>query len=152
MPLHKDLSAFIESLNSAGVEYLVAGAFVGAWHGFTRNTTDIDILVRPEVGYADAVLSALHAFGFGSLDITRDDLCQPGMVVQLGVQPNRIDLITSIDGVDFADAWASRVSGTIDGIRVEFIGRDALIRNKESTGRPKDLGDAHELRKRNPNR
>jgi hypothetical protein len=118
MPIHKDLREFIESLNSNGVDYLIVGAYAVAWHGYPRFTADIDILVRPVPGNADAVLAALRAFGFGSLDITREDLSQGDQVIQLGAKPNRIDLITSI--------------------------------YKESTGRPKDLGDAAELRKRHP--
>lgn len=152
MALHKDLREFIELLNSAGVEYLIVGAFAVAWHGYPRFTADIDFLVRPSLDNADAVLAALRTFGFGGLDITREELCKPDQVVQLGAKPNRIDLITSISGVEFEDAWTHRVSGEIDGITVNFIGREELIRNKESTGRPKDLGDADELRKRNPKR
>lgn len=152
MPLHKDLREFIESFNSAGVEYLIVGAFAVAWHGYPRFTADIDFLVRPSLANADAVLAALRAFGFGSLDITREDLCKPDQIVQLGEKPNRIDLITSISGVEFEEAWAHRVSGELDGIAVNFIGREELIRNKESTGRPKDLGDADELRRRAPKR
>jgi len=90
------------------------------------------------------------AFGFSSLGITIEDLCKPSQVVQLGVKPSRIDLITSISGVEFEWAWANRAPGQIDGIPVQFIGREDLIRNKESSGRLKDLGDADELRKRDP--
>lgn len=150
MPIHKDLREFIESLNSARVEYLIVGAFAVAWHGYPRFTADIDFLIRPTSENADAVLSALREFGFGSLKLTREDLSRPDQIVQLGAKPNRIDLITSISGVEFEDAWVHRVSGELDGIEVSFIGREELIRNKESTGRPKDLGDADELRKRNP--
>lgn len=150
MPLHSDLREFIESLNSAGVEYVIVGGVAVAWHGYPRFTGDIDFFVRPSADNADAVLAALRAYGFGSLDITREDLTKPNQVVQLGTPPNRIDLITSIAGVEFEVAWTHRVSGEIDGIAVNLIGREELIRNKESTGRPRDLGDADELRKRNP--
>lgn len=150
MPIHKDLREFIESLNSNGVEYLVVGAFAVAWHGHPRFTSDIDFFLRATIENADATLAALRAFGFGSLDISRQDLTKPDQVVQLGAKPNRIDLLTSISGVDFEEAWAGRCPGNIDGIPVQFIGRVELLRNKESTGRPKDLGDADELRKRDP--
>ncbi len=150
MPLHKGLREFIESLNSAKVEYLIVGAFAIAWHGYPRFTADIDFLLRATPQNADAVLAALRSFGFSSLGLTREDLTQPDQIVQLGAKPNRIDLLTSLSGIDFDSAWASRVLGEIDGTPVPFIGREALIQNKESTGRPKDLGDAHELRKRGP--
>jgi predicted nucleotidyltransferase len=150
MPLHKDLREFIGLLNSAGVEYLIVGGVAVAWHGYPRFTGDIDFLIRPSTGNADAVLSALRAFGFGSPGVTREDLTTPDRIVQLGTPPNRIDLITSIAGVEFEVAWAHRVAGQIDGLAVHLIGLEELIRNKESTGRPRDLGDADELRKRNP--
>ncbi len=148
MRLNKDLREFIELLNSNGVDYLVVGAFAVAWHGYARFTADMDFLVRPSAANAGAVLATLREFGFGSLDITAEDISRPEQVVQLGVKPNRIDLITSIAGVDFDRAWSGRVKGLIDGLPVSFPGIDDLIRNKESTGRAKDLGDAAELRKR----
>jgi len=152
MPLSKDLREFVESLNSNGVEYLIVGAFAVAWYGHPRFTADIDFFVRPEPQNALAILSALKDFGFGGLGISAADLTKPDQIVQFGVKPNRIDMITSISGVEFEEAWSHRTPGEIDGIPVQFIGRDELIRNKESTGRPKDLGDAHELRRRHPNR
>jgi len=152
MQLNKDLREFIELLNSNKVEYLIVGAFAVAWHGRPRFTADIDFLLRPSQENATAVLAAIKAFGFEDLDITIEDLSKPHQVVQLGVKPNRIDLITSISGVEFEPAWASRAPGQIDGIPVQFIGREDLIRNKESSGRPKDLGDAYELRKRDTDR
>jgi hypothetical protein len=148
MPLSKDLREFIELLNSNGVEYLVVGGFAVAHHGFSRYTADLDFLVRASDGNSHRVVAALADFGFGSLGIQAEDFQSPGKVVQLGVPPNRIDIITSISGVSFDEAWVSRTSGMLEGLATQFIGREALIRNKESTGRAKDLGDADELRKR----
>jgi hypothetical protein len=148
MPLSKDLREFVELLNSNGVEYLVVGGFAVSYHGFARYTGDIDFLVRPSEENSQRVLAALAQFGFGSAGIQAEDIRSPDKVVQLGVPPNRIDIITSISGVSFDDAWESRTAGCLDGVATQFIGREALIRNKESTGRAKDLGDAEELRKR----
>lgn len=148
MRLHKDLREFIELLNSASVEYLVVGGFAVAWHGYPRFTADIDFLIRPSRENADRVVAGLRAFGFGGLGITWEDLSKPDQIIQLGAKPNRIDLITSISGVEFEEAWRNRIAGEIDGIAISFIGREDLIRNKESTGRSKDLGDVDELRKR----
>ena len=148
MPLSKDLREFVELLNSNGVEYLVVGGFAVSYHGFARYTGDIDFLVRPSEENSQRVLAALAQFGFGSAGIQAEDIRSPDKVVQLGVPPNRIDIITSISGVNFDDAWESRTAGCLDGVATQFIGREALIRNKESTGRAKDLGDAEELRKR----
>ncbi|MGA3028400.1 MAG: hypothetical protein ABSF98_26945 [Bryobacteraceae bacterium] len=148
MPLNKDLREFLGLLNSNGVEYLVVGAFAVAYHGFPRYTADLDLLVRPTAENADRVLRALSEFGFGRLGIQAADLRTPGVVVQLGVQPNRIDLLTTISGVSFEEAWATACEAELEGIPTRFIGRSALLRNKQQTGRAKDLGDAEELRKR----
>ena len=148
MRIGKDLREFIELLNAKGVEYVVVGGFAVAWHGHPRFTADIDFLVRPNPANAELLVETLRDFGFASLRIAPQDLCQPDQILQLGVKPNRIDVITSIAGVSFEEAWASRVSGTIDSIPVFFIGRDELIRNKELAGRPQDVADAQALRKR----
>ncbi len=141
---------FVESLNSNKVDYLVVGAFAVAWYGYPRFTADLDILIRPESTNAIRVLEALRQFGFGALDIGIEDLIAAGQIIQLGVKPNRIDILTSVSGISFEEAWNDRTEGFLDGIPATFIGRTALIRNKESTGRAKDLGDAEELRKRQP--
>jgi hypothetical protein len=148
MRISKDLREFIELLNASRVEYVVVGGFAVAWHGHPRFTADIDFLVRPNLANAELVVKTLHDFGFASLRIVPEDLCQPDQILQLGVKPNRIDIITSIAGVSFEEAWANRVAGSIDSIPVFFIGRDDLIRNKQLAGRPQDVADADALRKR----
>jgi glycine cleavage system aminomethyltransferase T len=148
MPLNKDWREFLELLNSNEVEYLVIGAFAVAFHGFPRYTADLDLLIRPTEENANRVLRALSEFGFGKMGIQAADLRSPGMVVQLGVKPNRIDLLTTISAVSFEEAWATRNEAELEGVATHFIGRAALLRNKERTGRAKDLGDAEELRKR----
>jgi hypothetical protein len=147
MPLTKDFREFIELLNSNGVEYLVVGAFALAHHGYPRYTGDIDILVRPTPENADRMIQTLNHFGFSGLGLTSQDFSNPDNIVQLGVAPNRIDLVTAISGMTFEEAWASRSEGDLDGLIVPFIGREALIKNKKSTGRAKDLGDIDELQK-----
>jgi hypothetical protein len=91
------------------------------------------------------VLRALDVFGFGALGITATDLTEPEQVVQLGRPPNRIDILTSISGVDFDSAWASRAPADLDGHAVNFIGADELLKNKQASARPKDLADAAKL-------
>jgi hypothetical protein len=148
MQLHNDLREFVELLNSNEVDYVVVGAHAVAYHGYPRYTGDLDLLIRPSADNAARVLQSLSQFGFGKLPLGADDLQTEGKVVQLGLPPNRIDLITSISGVSFDEVWSARESGDLAGVPTAFIGRDALLRNKESTGRAKDLGDAEELRKR----
>ena len=135
MPLSRDLREFIECLNSNKVEYLVVGALAVSWHGFPRYSADIDFLTRPSQANATRVLRALSQFGFGSLNLSASDLTLPGRVVQLGYEPNRIDLLTSITGVSFDDAWDDRVPGDLDGIPVHFIGRSSLLRNRRHRSR-----------------
>jgi len=148
MPLNSDLREFVELLNSNKVEYVVVGAFAVAWHGYPRYTADLDIFIRAESLNAERVKAVLEQFGFSALDISLEDLSAPGKIIQLGVAPNRIDILTSISGVSFEEVWKTRARGQLDGMPVYFIGRESLLRNKETTGRAKDLGDAEELRKR----
>jgi len=147
MPLSKDLREFIECLNSNKVEYLIVGALAVSWHGFPRYSGDIDFLVRPTKENAQMVLGAIAQFGLGSLAISAADLTSPGTVIQLGREPNRIDLLTSVTGVTFDEAWEGRCPGELDGVAVSFIGRADLLRNKEATGRSKDLIFVAELMK-----
>ena len=149
MPLSRDLREFIECLNSNEVEYLVVGALAVSWHGFPRYSADVDFLIRPSQANAVRVPRALYQFGFSSLDISAD-LTATGKVIQLGYEPNRIDLMTSVTGVSFDDAWDDRAPGDLDGLPVNFIGRLSLLRNKDATGRAKDRIDAEELRKQKP--
>src|SRR5260370_2797222 len=101
MPLNNDLREFVGLLNSNEVEYLVVGAFAVAFHGFPRYTADLDLLIRPTAENAERVVRALTQFGFGNLGITAEDFQSPGQVIQLGVQPNRLDLLTAISVVNF---------------------------------------------------
>ena len=141
MPLPEDWRAFIESLNSNGVEYLVVGAVALAQHGFPRYTGDLDVLVRSSPDNAQRLEAALVDFGFGSLGLKAADFVDSYRVVQLGIPPGRIDLLTSLTGVSFEEAWAGRVEAILERTHVNFIGREALIRNKRMTGRAKDKAD-----------
>jgi len=145
MPLPEDWRAFIKSLNSNGVEYMIVGAVALAHHGFPRYTGDLDVWVRNSPENAERLESALAAFGFGGLGLKAADFVEPYRVVQLGVPPNRIDLLTSITGVSFEEAWAGRVEVNLEGVPINFIGRQALIRNKRKTGRIKDKADLEAL-------
>jgi hypothetical protein len=150
MPLSKDLREFVALLNSNEVEYLVVGAFAVAYHGFPRYTADLDIFVRSSEQNAERVLKTLGEFGFGSIGISKEDLRSSDSVIQLGVKPNRIDILSSISGITFDEAWTTRQEADLGGLRANFIGREALIQNKLATGRARDQGDAEELRKRTP--
>ena len=145
MPLPEDWRAFIESLNSNGVEYLVVGAVALAHHGVPRYTGDLDILVRNSTENAERLEAALAGFGFAGLGLKAADFVDSYRVIQLGIPPNRIDLLTSLTGVTFDAAWAGRVEALVGETRVNFIGREALILNKRRTGRAQDKADLEAL-------
>jgi len=145
MPFPEDWRAFIESLNSNAVEYMVVGAVALAHHGLPRYTGDLDVLVRNSRENAERLEAALEGFGLGGLGLKADDFVGSYQVVQLGVPPNRIDILTSITGVSFDEAWAGRVAAELGGVRVNFIGRRALIQNKRTTGRAQDRADVEAL-------
>ena len=143
--LKKDLREFIALLNSHKVEYLIVGGHAVAFHGHPRFTGDIDFFIRPTIENAGRVIAVLREFGFGNLALVPGDLIAPGRVVQLGRPPGRIDLLTSISGVEFEEAWGLRVLAKLHGKAVNFLGWDALIRNKEASGRDKDRSDLKKL-------
>lgn len=143
--LQSDLNEFVALLNSQAVEYIVVGGYAVAFHGHPRFTGDIDFLVRATPINAERLLKVLADFGFGSVQLRPEDLTVEGRVVQLGRPPNRIDLLTSISGVTFEEAWASRVGGDLGAHRVFFLGWEALIQNKTASGREKDRADVSKL-------
>lgn len=145
MPLPEDWRVFIELLNSNAVEYLAVGAIALAHHGFPRYTGDLDILIHNTPENAHRVEGVLKAFGFEGLGLKTSDFIDSYRVIQLGVPPSRIDLLTSITGVSFDEAWASREEASVGGVQVNVISRQALIKNKRATGRPQDLADLKSL-------
>lgn len=146
MTLPKDIREFIALLLSRNVEFLLVGGYALAFHGAPRFTEDIGLLVVTSPGNADKLLAVLDEFGFGGLGLKQDDFLEPDQVVQLGRAPNRIDLLTGLSGIDWKDAWASRITGQFDGLVVPVIGKAALEINKAATGRPQDLADLARLR------
>ncbi|MEP6960482.1 MAG: hypothetical protein ABI995_00275 [Acidobacteriota bacterium] len=141
MILSSDWRAFIESLNSHGVEYVLVGGHAVAYHGRPRFTDDLDVVVRRIPDNAARVLAALKAFGFGSLGLTESDFLAAGQIIQLGHPPYRIDVATSISGVHEDDLWQGRIAGEWEDVRVWWIDRASLVRNTRAVGRPKDLAD-----------
>lgn len=147
MKLQKDLKAFIALLNEKKVDYLLVDGHAVAFHGCPRFTGDIDFLIRPEPENAQRLLDALDAFGFGDLALSLNDFINPETVVQLGRPPNRIDLLTSISGLSFEDAWQDKEAGELDSLHIFFIGKASLLKNKLASGRAKDLADIEQLKR-----
>lgn len=146
--LEPDFRDMLSALNDAHVEYLVVGAFALASHGYPRATGDLDCWIRATPENADRVVTALTAFGAPPHIAVRDAFLNPELVVQIGVEPVRIDLLASISGVDFDDAYRSRLIATVDGLELPIISLQHLIQNKRATGRKRDLVDIEELERR----
>ena len=141
MKTEKDYEEFLESLNKHDVGYCIIGAFALAFHARPRYTKDLDILVKPTTENAKKLLTALDEFGFGSLNLAVEDFATPGNIIQLGYEPVRIDIITSIKGLEFDGIWESRVQGSYGKQTVNFIDRQNLIRSKKLSNRAQDKAD-----------
>ncbi len=145
MILTPDFKEFIQSLNDNNVRYLVVGGYAVAFHGHPRFTKDIDIWVWVDEQNAANLVKALDQFGFASLGLTAADFLEPGIIIQLGYPPNRIDLITGLKGVKFSDCYARRVEEMVDGVALPFIDLENLKKNKKAVGRLQDLADLENL-------
>ncbi len=141
MKTEKDYEEFLELLNKHDVRYCIFGAFALAFHARPRYTKDMDILVDSTTDNAKRILMVLEEFGFGSLDLEIADFATPGNIIQLGYEPVRIDILTSIKGLKFADIWESRIQGLYGNEAVNFIDRQNLIRSKEISNRAQDKAD-----------
>lgn len=146
MQLSLDFNAFIDVCKRHGVRFVIVGGYALAAHGHARMTKDLDVFVEATNENAAALMAALTEFGFGGIGLESSDFTAPGVVIQLGYPPARIDLLTSIDAVSFAEAFDQHVEFDVDGRPVPFIGREQLIANKEATGRLQDLADVERLR------
>jgi hypothetical protein len=140
-----DFKDLLSAFNAHGVEYLIVGAHALAAHGHVRATKDLDVWVRPSEENAARVLRALGAFGAPLQDLSVADLAHPGLIFQIGVPPVRIDVLTAIDGVEFAPAWLERMEARFAGLAVPVLSRRDLIRNKRACGRLQDMADVERL-------
>jgi len=147
MRVEKDFKEFIALLNRSEVRYLVIGGFAYSFYAEPRFTKDIDILIEPSQENAKKILEAIKEFGFTDVDLSSKDFLKPGQIIQLGVAPLRIDIVTSIKGVEFSAAWKNRVTGRFGDIDAHFISKEDLIKNKRALGRKQDLADIEKLEK-----
>ena len=148
--MNQDFRDLLAEFNVRQVEYLVVGAHALAAHGYVRATRALDTSVHPDAQNAPRVHAALAAFGAPVHDLTESDLATPGTIFQIGVEPIRIDVITSIDGVAFEEAWAARIHAPFADQVVPILSRRDLIRNKRASGRPQDLLDVKWLESHPP--
>ncbi|MGM0609292.1 MAG: hypothetical protein ACQESP_12860 [Candidatus Muiribacteriota bacterium] len=145
MEVQNDFKELLELFNEHEVQYLIVGGYALAYYGAPRYTGDIDVFVKPELSNASSVLKALEDFGFGSAGLKSDDFIKTDNIIQLGYPPVRIDIITSISGVLFDDAYKSREKGYYADVPVFYISRHDYIKNKKASGRKKDLADLEML-------
>ncbi len=140
--MNRDFVEMLRELSNAGAEFLIVGAHARAAYGEPRATKDLDIWVRPTGENAARVWNALVSFGAPMFDLALDDLAKPGLILQLGVAPYRIDIITELTALNFDEAWANRTDVDIEGVRYPVIGKREYVLNKRTVARPQDLADA----------
>jgi len=147
MNLNRDFQEFVELFVAHDVEFLIVGGYALAVHGYPRYTKDLDVWVWLGPENAQRIINAIEDFGFGNLGLTAADFQEPDVMVQLGHEPQRIDILTYASGLEFPDAYKNRVYITIGNVQVPFISVDDLRTNKLATGRPRDIADAADLPK-----
>ncbi|MBL9165728.1 MAG: hypothetical protein JNL18_23595 [Planctomycetaceae bacterium] len=145
--MNQDFSEMLSELLAADAEFLLVGAYALSTYGYTRATGDLDIWVRPTPENAPKVWRALKAFQAPMRNVTVQDFHTLDVVFQIGVEPGRIDILTSISGVEFDEAWSQRQHRTLSGMNVPVLSKPHLLANKLASGRPKDIGDAGWLMK-----
>ncbi|MBU4304358.1 MAG: nucleotidyltransferase family protein [Candidatus Omnitrophica bacterium] len=145
MQAQKDFKELLELFNKHKVEYVIVGAYALAFHGCPRYTGDLDLLIKPDPNNAKKIIEAIKEFGFESLNLRIEDFVSPEKVVQLGVPPIRIDIITSLTALTWEQIEFHKVKGEYGNIPTYFIGKDELIINKKSLGRHKDLADIESI-------
>lgn len=144
--LNDDYREILQILIKSRVRFLVIGAYAMAIYGHPRSTGDFDIWVEPSKRNSEKIYQSLKKFGAPVSDMRQDTFCEKGIVFQIGVSPRRVDIITDIDGVDFNKAYKNKKVAKVSGIKLPFISKEDIIKNKESTGRDKDMLDLKYLK------
>lgn len=145
MELQKDLKEFVALLNATNVKYLVVGGYAVAFHGYPRYTGDIDVFVEVTADNAGKLAEVLREFGFAGDATVAEFLSDPRRIIRMGNSPYRIEVLGTVDGVSFEEAWAARIETVVDGISIYIISKPLLLKNKKAAGRPKDLIDVDHL-------
>jgi hypothetical protein len=143
--LSKDFKEFVALLNENDVKYLIVGGYAVALHGHPRYTKDLDIWIEMSRDNADKILKAVEKFGLASLKLKPEDFLEKNQIIQLGYPPNRIDLLTALEDVEFDDCYNTRVQVAIQDVKINFIDLENLKKNKRATGRLQDLADVEKL-------
>ena len=141
----QDFKEFVELLVKHKAEYLIVGGYAVGFHGHPRYTGDLDIWLNPTEENAVKVVKCVNEFGFSSFGLKASDFTKEGNVVQLGYPPLRIDLLTEIDGVTFEECYSNKMEVELEGVLVDFIGYQDLLKNKKQSGRHRDMDDVDNL-------
>lgn len=147
--LEKDIIDFLGLCNKHEIKYLVIGGYAVSIHGYPRSTKDIDVCIEMSDMNASNMVQVIKDFGFGSLNLTKDDFLKKHFITQLGFPPLRIDILNDLDGVSFEEAWKNKKIVKIENMPVNFIGYNELLIVKEKAGRPQDIADLDRLKRRN---
>ena len=145
--LNRNFREFLKFLVEKEVKFLVVGGYAVGLHGFPRYTGDLDVFIAMSESNAHKVTEVFDEFGFSDLGISASDFLEEDFVVEIGREPNKIQVLTGIDAIDFEQAYGNRVVADFGDIKIPFIGLDDLMMNKDATGRSKDQIDLIELRK-----
>lgn len=143
--MNPDFAEMLHALCSAEARFLVVGAYALAWYGHPRATRDLDLWIEASPENAERVLRALRQFGAPLEGVSTASFSRPGMVMQVGVAPVRIDILTTLDGLSFAEAWEHRATGEMEGLLLNFLSPEDFVRNKRAVGRAQDLADVERL-------
>lgn len=146
--LNEDYREILQRLLEEKADFIIVGAYALGAHGLPRATVDIDIFIKPDRNNSMKVFDALKKFGASLVDLSPYDFAEEGIAFQIGVAPRRIDIITSIDGVSFREAYGDKILVTIDGLDLPVLSLEMLIRSKEAVGRDQDLIDVKILKER----
>lgn len=147
MILDQDFEDFVQLLNLHNVDYMIVGGYALAFHGKPRHTGDLDIWIDISEGNAKKMVDVLRDFGMSSLGLREGDFLEENAIMQIGYPPLRIDILTAIDGVEFAEAYLNKQVIDIDGIGINYISLNDLILNKQKSGRHQDISDVEALKK-----
>lgn len=150
--MNSDFKDLLKAFNDEGVRYLIVGGYAFAEHVEPRYTKDLDVWVERTDDNAERVLAALKVFGAPLSELSKDDLTKDGTFYQIGLPPNRIDIITQLEEMDFAECWHRRKTSQVGDVAVEFISASDLMENKRRTARPHDLADLEHLRLAHPDK
>ena len=143
--LPRDFKEFLQLLNSKEVDYLLVGGYAVGYYGYPRATGDMDIWIAIHLRNAEKLVETLKEFGFGLPNLSPDMFLREERIIRMGIPPFRIEVFTTISGVNFDDCYAKRVTDMVDGIEIKFINLEDLKANKKVSGRPKDVNDLQNL-------